>query len=76
MKTEIKDYYPDTFNSLKEHYSNVPDLDIGVVMKENLLQLKVFYDRMTVTQISESPSMSDFQFISDLGKNYNLKYIS
>lgn len=41
---------------------------ISVPIKENLLRIEVFYDRIAKTEVVETAAMSDFQFISDLGE--------
>ncbi|XP_067945394.1 amiloride-sensitive sodium channel subunit alpha-like [Watersipora subatra] len=65
LKREVEDERPVLFETLTSHYELADT--IALPIKENFLQLQIFYETLSVTQISESPSVTDFQFISDFG---------
>ena len=39
-------------------------------MSKNLVKVNVYYDRLAVTEVTESPSYGPDRFIADVGKRH------
>ena len=61
--------YPDLEAELASHYVDpITGLtDLSSAVQENLLRIEIFYDRISQAEVTESPAVTDFAFISDVG---------
>ena len=59
--------YPHLSDQVTSHYGDDTQ-SLNLAVKENLLRLEIYYDRISKTEVVQTPAVTDFQFISDVGE--------
>ena len=59
--------YPHLADQVTAHYGDDTQ-SLNLAVKENLLRLEIYYDRISKTEVVQTPAVTDFQFISDVGE--------
>lgn len=67
MVNNIATDYPSLAEAVIREYGG-NDASIEKAVRENLLRIELFYDRIAKTEVVQSPAVTDIQFISDIGK--------
>ena len=59
--------YPHLADQVTAHYGDDTQ-SLNLAVKENQLRLEIYYDRISKTEVVQTPAVTDFQFISDVGE--------
>ena len=69
LESDLNKTYPDLISKISAWY---PDQSLSYAMSKNLVKVNVYYDRLEVTEVTESPSYGPDLFIADIGKRHTL----
>ena len=65
LESDLNKTYPYLINKIWGWY---PNQSLSYAMSKNFVKVNVYYDRLAVTEVTESPSYGPDLFIADIGK--------